>query len=98
EPPEDVLGPVAADPEVGRLARGVVASPDVLAGPLPALRDRVAEEEDADVALPGLLQEPFVLLGPGTRAGLGGDRAVGRFRGIVERPGDDRQADHGEGD
>ena len=35
EPPEDVLGPVAADPEVGRLARGVEALPDLVVRPSP---------------------------------------------------------------
>src|SRR5947209_6070210 len=50
DPPEDVLGAVAPDAEVGRVARGVVALPDLdravalLVLARPALRDRVAEE------------------------------------------------------
>ena len=72
-PPEDVLGPVAADAEVGRLARAVEPLPRFL-GAVPALGDRVAQEEQVDVPLLGLLQKRLVHIHPGPVARLGDDR------------------------
>ena len=51
EPPEDVLGLVAADPEVRGLAGGVVLRP-CRRRPQPAGGDRVAEEQEVDLPLP----------------------------------------------
>ncbi|MEO6811551.1 MAG: hypothetical protein ABI353_20755 [Isosphaeraceae bacterium] len=75
EPPKDVFGPVAADAEVGRVPRAIVALPDGIV--VPPLGDRVAEEEQVDVPLLGPLEERLVHRRPNPRAGhgLGGGSA-----------------------
>jgi len=50
DPPEDVLGAVADDAEVGRLPAAEVALPVRLELALPVLGDRVAEHVEVDVA------------------------------------------------
>jgi hypothetical protein len=60
--PEDMLRAVAADPEIGRVAGPVEPLPHLII--VPSLGDRVAQEEEVDVALPGLIEELLVHLHP----------------------------------
>ena len=46
QPPEHVLGSVASDPEIHRIARSVIACPDFFPVSFPPLRDRIANEDD----------------------------------------------------
>ena len=59
-----MLGPVAADAEVERAVPPVGLVEGCLAGPPPAVGDRVADEQDADLAVGRLevLEEAFVAL------------------------------------
>ena len=71
QPPQDVLGAVAADAEVGGLERhelfledhGAVG-PRVVALAAPGIRDRIAEEQHVDAAAFGHLDELVVPLHP----------------------------------
>jgi hypothetical protein len=86
EAPEKILGPIAADPEVRRVACAIVSLPDLdrpvslVVVPEPALHDRIAEEEQVDVALRGALDERFVQLHPGSLAGRWSRRGLLRCR------------------
>ncbi len=72
DPPEDVLGPVAADAEIGRVPRPVEPLPDRVV--VPALRDRIAEEEQVDVPLLGSLEEAAVQFHPAPHPAAWGRR------------------------
>lgn len=77
EPPEDVLGAVAADAEVDGVTRGVGLGPNLFSGPFPALGDGVADEDQVDVPLLDPLVERFVTLHPAAVARHGGDGVMG---------------------
>ena len=95
--PEDVLGPVAADAEVGRVPGPVEPLPDVII--IPPLRDRIAEEEQVDrppfLAVLrrrlGPLDEPVMHVHP-TALSWGGDHRLGSL-GAGRQAGRE-QADH----
>lgn len=77
EPPEDVLGAVAAESEVACFQVSEVCVPRRLAAAFPALGDGVAKEDDIDSALFGELDAVLVAVFPPLFAesvvGLGGD-------------------------
>jgi hypothetical protein len=63
--PEDVLRAVAADAEVRGLERGKILVPGRLGiAAAPGLSDRVAQEDDGDIALHGLGDEALVPFQP----------------------------------
>jgi len=63
--PQDVLGAVATDAEVGGLERGEVLLPGRLGGAAaPGVRDRVAQEKQVHIALLGDGHETFVPFHP----------------------------------
>ena len=85
--PEYVLRAVAADAEVDGVQRLIALFPDILAVSIPALRDRIAEKEDIDMALPGDSQKTFVpLLPQGLLAGSRRRGAACRLLVVGRRP------------
>jgi hypothetical protein len=96
--PEDVLGLIAADAEVGGLQGTEGFVPDFLAAAAaPAVGDGIAEEEDVNIAFLGDLDKAFVAFDPAlvARAGGGGGiLLVAGLNGIAEQ---DKTTD-GEGD
>ena len=64
QPPQDVFGAITPDTEVHRVAVAVVLCPDLLTGALPAMRDRIADEDEIGVALLGSFVEALVPLHP----------------------------------
>ena len=50
QPPEHVLGVIAPDAEIERVAFGIILRPNVLAVSFPTLRDGVADENDPGLA------------------------------------------------
>jgi hypothetical protein len=88
--PENVLGPVPGDAEVGRLEGSEVLVPDLAAGRPPGVRDGVAEEEDVDTPAAGLLREALVAVEPGTLFGDGAGPGEGVLGGQGEQGGHER--------
>ena len=86
-PPENMLGSVAADAEVGRFPGPIEPLPDVVV--VPPLSDRIAQKEQVDISLLRLVQEPPVQLHPGAFPRRGNDRrrGPGRKPGFRSRPG-----------
>ena len=89
--PEDVLGPVAADAEIGRFPRSVEPLPDRVI--VPTLGDRIAEEEQVDrlfIPLLGAIEEATVHVHPRTLTGFRDDRlgplCAGRQAGREQAP------------
>ena len=94
DPPQDMLGAVASNAEIGGVARPVVALPDSVV--VPTLRDRVAQKEEINVALFRLRQEVFMHFHPGALARRRNDsggtlRADRQARRRQRRDDDDTQ-------
>ncbi len=83
EPPQDVLCSIAADAEVHGVALGVILRPNLLASAFPAVRDRVADKDQIDVALSHALVERLMSLHPAAAAGLGVDGRMSRLVGCL---------------
>ena len=95
KPPEHMLGPIAADPEIGGVPGPVEAFPDRVV--MPPLGDRIAQKEQVDVPLLGLCEELLVHLHP--RALAWGRRDGGRGLSLnqesVARAHQDAATKHG---
>ena len=98
EPPEEVLGVVAADGEIGRLSRGVVPNPNGPGGGHPGGRDRVTQEQQINIPASGGCDERLMQLEPGTRPGLGHDRRVGGGRCLSAADGQGDARENGQPD
>ena len=79
--PKDVLGAVAADAEVGGVARRVILVPDIRAAVAPEVGDGIAHEQNVNAALLRFLHKTFVTFDPAgiPRHGIGGG-VPGRLR------------------
>ncbi len=60
EPPQDVFRAVAAKAHIDGLPGGIILRPELFARTFPAVRDRVANHEQIDIALLGPLNYRFV--------------------------------------
>src|SRR6185437_7248006 len=65
--PENVLGAIPADAEIGGVTRTVKLLPDVFSTTAPKIRDGIAHEEKIDVAGFGLLNKPLMPRHPARR-------------------------------
>src|SRR5262249_37317584 len=97
DPPEQMAGPVAVDAEVDGGERLEALGPDLLAVALPALGDRVAQEDHVHVPLAGAGGEFLVAVGPPSflrtaRRRLGGWNDGLRVRGVRLHPEAGEQA------
>ena len=71
QPPNDMLGAVAADSEIHGVALGIMLGPGVFAAAFPALSDGVADENEITVSLRHAFVEGLMPLGPTAAARYG---------------------------
>jgi hypothetical protein len=77
EPPQHMLRAIAADAEVHGIPLGVKLFPHLLALSFPTLRDRIADQQQVDVAFLHALVEAFVPLHPAPFFGRRNHSVVG---------------------
>ena len=80
--PQDVLGAVATDPEVGGMTRFIGFVPNVFSFCAPTVSDGIAHEQEVDSAVLGLFDEPFMAGHPvgGVAPGCGNGGSIRRRR------------------
>ena len=83
--PEDVLGAVATDAEIGGVARGVILVPDVRAAVAPEVGDGIAHEQNVNAALFRLRHKALVALEPSRIARHRDDGSVGDNDRILDQ-------------